>query len=65
MKVWIILLCWMWLRRRLRRVWRVSGILLVRVLGIDGKGWWENVVWVNFREVVGTVIWGWSVAVFE
>jgi hypothetical protein len=65
MKVWIILLRWMWLRRRLRRVWRVPGILLVRVLGIGGEGWWENVVWVNFREVVGTVIWGWSVAVSE
>ena len=41
------------------------GIFLVRVLGVGGEGWWENIVWVNFREVVGTVIWGWSVAVSE
>jgi hypothetical protein len=65
MKAWIILLRWMWLRRRLRRVWRVPGIFLVRVLGIGGEGWWENIVWVNFREVVGAVVFGWSVAVSE
>jgi hypothetical protein len=29
MKAWIILLHWMWLRRRLRHMWRVSGIFLV------------------------------------
>jgi hypothetical protein len=65
MKAWIILLCWMWLRWRLRRVWRVPGIFQVRVLGVGGEGWWENIVWVNFREVVGTVVRGWSMAVFE
>jgi hypothetical protein len=65
MKAWIILLRWMWLRWRLRRVWRVSGIFLVRVPGVGGEGWWENIVWVNFRGVVGVVVWGWSVAVSE
>jgi hypothetical protein len=65
MKAWIILLRWMWLRRRLRRVWRVLRIFLLRVLGVGGEGWWENIVWVNFREVAGAVIWGWSVVVSE
>jgi hypothetical protein len=65
MKAWIILLHWMWLRRRLCRVWRVLGIFLVRVLGVSGEGWWENIVWVNFREVAGAVEWGWNVAVSE
>jgi hypothetical protein len=65
MKAWITLLHWMWLRWRLHRVWRVPGIFPVRVLGIGGEGWWENVVWVNFCKVVGTVAWGWSVAVSE
>jgi hypothetical protein len=65
MKAWIILLHWMWLRWRLRRVWRVLRIFLVRVLGVGGEGWWENIVWVNFREVVGVVVWGWSVAISE
>jgi hypothetical protein len=65
MKAWIILLRWMWLRRRLLRVWRVLRIFMVRVLSVGGKGWWENIVWVNFHEVAGTVIWGWSVAVSE
>jgi hypothetical protein len=50
MKAWIILLC---------------GMFLVRVPGVGGEGWWENIVWVNFREVVGAVVWGWSVAVSE
>jgi hypothetical protein len=31
-------------------MWRVPGIFLVRVLGIGGEGWWENIVLVNFRE---------------
>jgi hypothetical protein len=44
-------------------MWRVLGIFLVRVLGVGGEGWWENIVWVNFREVAGAVVWGWSVAV--
>jgi hypothetical protein len=65
MKVWIILLRWMWLRRRLRRVWRVLGIFLVRKLGVGDEEWWENIVWVNFREVAGATVWGWSVAVSE
>jgi hypothetical protein len=65
MKACIILLRWMWLRRRLRRVWRVLGIFLVRVLGVGGEGWWENIVWVNFREVAGAVVWGWSMAVSD
>jgi hypothetical protein len=65
MKAWIILLRWMWLRWRLRRMWRVLGIFLVRVLGVGSEGWWENIVWVNFREVAGAVVWGWSVAVSE
>jgi hypothetical protein len=65
MKAWIILLRWMWLRQRLRHVWRVSGIFLVRVLGVGGEGWWENIVWVNFREVTGAVVWGWNVAISE
>jgi hypothetical protein len=65
MKAWIILLRWMWLRQRLRYVWRVPGIFLVRVLGVGGEGWWENIVWVSFREVAGVVVWGWSVAVSE
>jgi hypothetical protein len=65
MKAWIILLHWMWLRRRLRRVWRVLGIFLVRVLGVSGEGWWENIVCVNFREVAGAVEWGWNAAVSE
>jgi hypothetical protein len=42
-----------------------AGMFLVRVLGVGGEGWWENIVWVNFREVVGSVVWGWSVAVSE
>jgi hypothetical protein len=42
-----------------------AGIFLVRVLGVGGEGWWENILWVNFREVAGAVVWGWSVAVFE
>jgi hypothetical protein len=46
-------------------VWRVLGIFPVRVLGVGGEGWWENLVWVNFREVAGAVVWGWSVAVSE
>jgi hypothetical protein len=46
-------------------VWRVPGIFLVRVLGVGGEGWWENIVWVSFREVAGVVVWGWSVAVSE
>jgi hypothetical protein len=41
------------------------GIFLVRVLGVGGEGWWETIAWVNFREVAGTVVWGWSVAVSE
>jgi hypothetical protein len=65
MKAWIILLRWMWLRRRLHRVWRVLRIFLVRVLGVGGEGWWENIVWVNFRGAAGAVAWGWSVADFE
>jgi hypothetical protein len=65
MKAWIILLHWMWLWRRLRRVWRVPGIFLVRVLGVGVEGWWESIVWVNFHEVVGVVVWEWSVAVSE
>jgi hypothetical protein len=65
MKAWIILLRWMWLRWRLRRVWRMLRIFLVPVLGVGGEGWWENIVWVNFREVACAVIWGWSVAVSE
>jgi hypothetical protein len=65
MKAWIILLRWMWVQQRLCHVWRVPGIFLVRVLGIGGEGWWENIVWVNFREVVGAVVWGWSVTVSE
>jgi hypothetical protein len=65
MKAWIILLRWMWLRRRLRRVCRVLGIFLVRVLVIGGEEWWEHVVWVTFCKVVGTIVWGWSVAVSE
>jgi hypothetical protein len=64
MRAWIILLCWMWLRRRLCRVWRVPRIFLVRVLGVGGEGWWENKVWVNFRGAAGAVAWGWSVADF-
>jgi hypothetical protein len=63
MKAWIILLGWMWLRLRLRRVWRVLGIFLVRVLGVGGEGWWENIVWVNFCGVAGAIVWGCSVAV--
>jgi hypothetical protein len=46
-------------------MWRVLGIFLVRVLGVGSEGWWENIVWVNFREVAGAVVWGWSVAVSE
>jgi hypothetical protein len=38
MKAWIILLRWMWLRQRLRHVWRVLRIFLVRVLGVGGEG---------------------------
>jgi hypothetical protein len=64
-KAWIILLRWMWLRQRLRRVWRVLGIFLVRGLGAGVERWWESVVWGNFREVVGVVVWEWSVAVSE
>jgi hypothetical protein len=63
MKAWIILLRWMWLRRRLRRVWRVPGIFLVRVEGVGGEGWWGNIVWVSFHGVAGAVVWGWRVAV--
>jgi hypothetical protein len=37
---------------------------LPRVEGA-GEGWWENIVWVNFREVAGAVEWGWNVAVSE
>ena len=46
---------------------RVEGarIFLVRVLGVGGEGWWENIVWVNFCEVANAVVWGWSVAVSE
>jgi hypothetical protein len=40
-------------------------ILLVRVLSTGGEGWCRNTVWVSFREVVGAVVWGWSMAVFE
>jgi hypothetical protein len=40
-------------------------ILLVRVLSTDSEGWCRNIVWVSFREVVGAIVWGWSVAVFE
>jgi hypothetical protein len=40
-------------------------MFLVRVPGVGGEGWSENIVWVNFREVVGAVVWGWSVAVSE
>jgi hypothetical protein len=64
MRAWIILLRWMWLQRRLRRVWRVPRIFLVRVLGVGGEGWWENKVWVNFHGAAGAVAWGWSVADF-
>jgi hypothetical protein len=46
-------------------VWRVLGMFLVRVLGVGGEGWWENIVWVNFHEVAGAVVWGWSVTVSE
>jgi hypothetical protein len=63
MKAWIILLRWMWLRRRLHLVWRVPGIFLVRVEGVCGEGWWGNIVWVSFRGVAGAAVLGWSVAV--
>jgi hypothetical protein len=33
-------------------------------LGVGSEGWWENIVWVNFREVAGAVVWGWNVVVF-
>jgi hypothetical protein len=48
-------------------VWRLARrlIFLVGVLSIGGEGWCRNTVWVRFREVVGTIVWGWSVAVFE
>jgi hypothetical protein len=40
-------------------------ILLARVLSTGGEGWCQSIVWVSFSEVVGAVIWGWSVAIFE
>jgi hypothetical protein len=48
-------------------VWRVPGLLifLARVLSTGGEGWCRNTAWVSFHEVVGAVVWGWSVAVFE
>jgi hypothetical protein len=33
-----------------------AGIFLVRVPGVGGEGWWENIVWVNFRGVAGAVV---------
>ena len=42
-----------------------SGDLPSASTGRRRRGWWENIVWVNFCKVAGAIVWGWSMAVSE
>jgi hypothetical protein len=54
-------------RRSPRRGWRLARclIFLVRGPSAGDEGWCRSTVWARFREVVGTVGWGWSGTIFE
>jgi hypothetical protein len=68
LRIWIILLCWMWPRRSPCCGWKRvehSSPRLRRGPGSPaGEGWWRSIMLAVRREVICVVGWGWNEPAF-